>query len=232
MQRSRNRNATGRKLGALTVFTFLAAGSAFGQTSAGLRVEIPFAFTAGAKTLSPGMYTFSMRAGSGWLELQSAGGKGTPVSIITALGGPSDFRDDTLVFDKTNGGRTLSEVWMRGADGVLVHRAPESHTHEMLIGSGGQGESVSGKTAYERTCRRCHGPNGTGDERADKFFNLTIPRLSSAYVQDKSDAEIKEVITKGRRAMEPVRIEETGFRHPLTSQSADAVIGYVRSLKR
>jgi mono/diheme cytochrome c family protein len=225
-------NAAGRILRTLGMFTVVATGWAFGQTTAILRVEIPFPFTAGTKALAPGMYMLSTWAGNGWLDLRSNSGEAVRVPIITGLGGPSEFRNGTLVFDKANGGRTLSEVWMPGAQGVLLHRTPAGHTHEMLIGAAANTESLSGKAAYERTCRRCHGSEGKGDENADKFFNTKIPRLGSAYVQDKPDAEIREVITKGRRAMDPVQIEETGFRHPLSPQSADAVIAYVRTLRR
>jgi hypothetical protein len=71
-----------------------------------------------------------------------------------------------------------------------------------------------------------------GDERADKFFNLPIPRLSSAPVQAKSDAELRELITKGSSQVPPVEIDEAGFRHHLPPQDVDAVISYVRTLKR
>ena len=47
--------------------------------------------------------------------------------------------------------------------------------------------TVSGKAAYNLTCGRCHGTDGKGDERADKFFKTTIPRLNSADVQGKSN---------------------------------------------
>jgi mono/diheme cytochrome c family protein len=95
-----------------------------------------------------------------------------------------------------------------------------------------QNPNVSGRVAYDRTCSRCHGPAGRGDERADKFFNVTIPRLSSAEVQSKSDAELREIITKGSRVMPPVEVDESGFRHRLPPVDVDAVIAYVRTLKQ
>jgi hypothetical protein len=51
-------------------------------------------------------------------------------------------------------------------------------------------------------------------------------------VQGKSDAELKELITKGSGAMPPVEIDESGFRHRLPAQDVDAVIAYVRTLKK
>ncbi|MDR3674619.1 MAG: cytochrome c, partial [Acidobacteriota bacterium] len=111
---------------------------------------------------------------------------------------------------------------------------PKSHPHEVILLSDGmdQNRSVSGKVAYEQTCMRCHGATGKGDKNADKFFNVTIPRLSSAEVQSKSDDELKEIITKGSRAMAPVEIDESGFRHRLPPQDVDAVIAFVRTLKQ
>ena len=73
----------------------------------------------------------------------------------------------------------------------------------------------SGKTTYNLTCARCHGSDGGGNTQADQFFHTNIPRLNSAAVQSKSDAELKETIAKGIRAMPPVEIEESGFRHHL-----------------
>jgi len=81
-------------------------------------------------------------------------------------------------------------------------------------------------------CGKCHGQDANGNEQADKYFNTTIPRLSSAEVQGKSDAELKEIITKGTREMPPVEIDESGFRHRLPPESVDAVIVYVRTLKK
>ncbi len=71
-----------------------------------------------------------------------------------------------------------------------------------------------------------------GDKSADKFLNTTIPGLRSAEVQEKSDAELREIVTQSGRTMAPVEIDEVGFRHRLPPESVDAVIAYVRTLKR
>lgn len=90
----------------------------------------------------------------------------------------------------------------------------------------------SGKAIFDGTCKNCHGPEGKGDAMADKFYQVQIPRLNSAYVQDKSDDELKEIITKGRRKMEPVKAGQPSAQHRLEPESVDAVIGYVRTLKK
>jgi mono/diheme cytochrome c family protein len=101
----------------------------------------------------------------------------------------------------------------------------------MSSGSGPD-TNLTGKAAFDRTCRRCHGLDGAGEPRADKFFGTSIPRLNSADVQSKSDAELKEIITTGRRGMAPVEIDEAGFRHRLPPELVDTLIAYVRTLKK
>jgi len=230
MQQMKTRGAMARRLMAFILVTFFAAVPAFGQSE---RVKIPYEFTFASKVLPAGMYTFSVTGTT--LQVQSATGEALRSIIITRLGGPSEFlRDGSLVFDKTAGGRILSEVWMPGTDGILVHSNPKGYSREILIFTSGlnQNPNISGRVAYDRTCGKCHGPDGKGDERADKFFNITIPRLSSAEVQGKTDAELREIITKGTSTMPPVEIEESGFRHRLPPQAVDAVIAYLRTLKR
>jgi cytochrome c553 len=232
MQQMKTRSAMARRLIAFIIVTFFAVGLAFGQAGQNMRADIPYEFTVGSKVLPAGVYTFSVS--NSVVRVQSATGAVSPVLIISRLSGPTEFlKDGTLVFDKTGGGHILSEVWIPGTDGILVYGSPKNSSREILLVSFlNQNRKVSGKVAYDRTCGRCHGPEGKGDERADKFFKTTIPRLSSAEVQSKSDAELRDIISKGTSVMPPVEVEEAGFRHRLPLQDVDAVIAYVRTLKR
>ncbi len=218
----------------LILVTICAAGSAFGQGVEAVRAQIPYEFTFASKVLPPGTYTLTVTKFG--LQAQSASnGEVYRASIITRLGGPpAMFQGGSLVFDKSGGTRILAEVWMTGADGILLHSTPKGHAHEVVLLSEDfdAKSNLSGKAAYNQTCIRCHGPAGKGDKNADKFFNTTIPRLNSAAVQSKSDAELKELITQGSKAMPPVEIDEAGFRHRLPPQDVDAVIAYVRTLKQ
>jgi hypothetical protein len=233
MQQTKIQDAMARSLMGLSLFTFLAVGPAFGQAHS-VRVEVPYAFTVGSKALPAGTYTFSLPVDSpAWIEVKSAAATSARAHVVTRLGGPTEFQDGSLVFDKSDGTRVLSEVWIPGTDGILVHAMPKGHTHDILMTSGaGQNVNLTGKAAFDQTCRRCHGPTGAGEARADKFFNTTIPRLNSAAVQNKSDTELKEIITTGRRGMPPVEIEEAGFRHRLAPELVDTLIAYVRTLKQ
>jgi hypothetical protein len=232
MQQTKTLGAMAKRLMAFGLFASFAIGPAFGQTERVVRADVPYAFTVASKTLPAGAYTFSVTPSG--LQVQSATSGAITARIITRLGGPDEFlRDGALVFDKTGDQRVLSEAWIPGTDGMLLHSTPKGHSHDILLFSAGcQNANLSGPVAYDRTCRRCHGPDGKGEPRADKFFSVAIPRLNSAAVQGKSDAELREIITKGSRAMDPVEIDESGFRHRLPLQSVDAVIAYVRTLKQ
>jgi len=232
MRKLTSRGVTARTFAALSLFTLLASAPIFGQTRQLVRAEIPYEFTFASKVLPAGTYTFTVTESS--VLVKPASGESFHSVILTRLGGPTEFlQDGALVFDKAGTVRILSEVWLPSSDGVLLHSTPKDHKHEiLLLGSGAPNPNLSGKAAFDQTCRRCHGPDGKGEARADKFFGTKIPRLGSEEVQGKPDAELKEIITKGSRAMDPVEIEESGFRHRLPQQSVDAVIAYVRTLKQ
>lgn len=219
-------------LAALALVTFCGVG--FGQSVEAVRAEIPYEFTVGSKVLPAGRYTLTVTKFG--LQVQSVtGGDVYRASIVTRLGGPSAlFQGGSLVFDKSGSVRILSEVWMAGSDGILVHSTPKGHEHDVVLLSEDFDEksSLSGKTAYNETCIRCHGANGKGEKAADKFFNTTIPRLNSAAIQAKSDAELKEIITKGSKSMPPVETDQSGFRHRLPPQDVDAVVAFVRTFKQ
>jgi cytochrome c553 len=233
MQQAIGRNALTRSLMALALVTFFAVGVAFGQTGS-LRFEIPYQFSLGSKVLPPGTYTFSTN--SFGLAVQSAAGAHYSSHVITWISGPAELlRDGSLVFDKSNGSRILSEVWMPGANGLLVHSIPKDHQRDVLMGSSlglNESHAISGKAAFELTCAKCHGADGNGNKDADKFFATDIPKLTSQVVQSKTDDELRRQITIGSSKMPPVEIDESGFRHRLPPPDVDAVIAYVRSLKK
>jgi len=216
---------------ALILVPFFAIGPAFGQVGA-TRFEIPYSFVIGSKSLPAGGYTFSVDALG--LLVKPDSGVAVHGKIITSIVGPSELlRDGSLVFDTSEAGRVLAEVWIPGANGLQLQSIPKDHTRSILSASDlSPTRAISGKTAYSLTCGKCHGQDGNGDVNADKSFNTTIPRLTSAAVQAKTDAQFKEIISKGTSTMPQVEIDESGFRHRLPSQDVDAVIAYIRTLKK
>jgi cytochrome c5 len=223
---------TARNLTTVSLLTLLALASAHGQTGTTLHANVPFDFEAGGKSLPAGTYQFRL-ANEKFLEISSAKASMVRVMIITQLGEGSLFQDADLVFDEFEGHHLLSEVWIPGQDGLLVGTTSKKHTHQMVIAVvSGAAPNLSGKAVFERTCAKCHGPNGQGNPAADKFFKTPVPRLDSAYVQSKSDDELKDIISHGKRNMDPVRMGQATVQHLLDPRSVDAVISYVRTLKQ
>jgi cytochrome c5 len=218
----------------LILVTFFAAGMALGQLAPSVHFTIPYTFTIGSKALPAGTYTFSFSTDSSTITVESDKGGSATARVICGISGPNELFDGGyLVFDKTDSGLVLSEVWISGAGGKLLHPIPEGDSRLGLVGTRlNMKRSYSGKTVYGLTCARCHGDNGKGNPEADKFYGLTIPRLNSAVVQSMSDAKLRQQITLGGSAMPPVEIEESGFRHRLPPQDVEAVIAYIRTLKQ
>jgi len=57
----------------------------------------------------------------------------------------------------------------------------------------------AGEQLYKAKCAACHGPDGKGEVPMGK--KLSAHNLSSAEVQKQSDAQLTEVITKGKNKM-------------------------------
>jgi cytochrome c5 len=213
--------------------TFFATALALGQINPSDRIDVPYAFSVGSKALPAGTYTFTISPDNA-VTVQSATNWSAKVSILSLISGPNVlYEGGYLVFDKTDTGLVLSEVWLTGTDGALVHPIPAGDSSLGLIGTNlATSHTYSGKQIYDSTCARCHGANGKGNPEADKFYGLTIPRLDSAAVQSKSDAALRRQITQGSSAMPPVEINESGFLHRLAPQELDAVIAHLRTLKQ
>jgi hypothetical protein len=194
-------------------------------------IDIPFDFRVGEVVFEPVPYRFSVEDSNARLAMRHKRYemKANVINVISQLGGPARVQDPTLVFDSSGRYRILSEVWIPGSVGLLVHVVPSGHSLETVIGRGF--EKLSGKEAFDRTYKRCHGQEGRGDEAADRFFGENIPRLNSETVQSKSDAELKEIISQGRRQMPPVRLDTPGVGHLLPLESLDELISYLRTLK-
>jgi len=219
-----------RLLISIFVLALLASASAYAQS---FSLDIPFQFTAGEKALPAGAYTFSIKTGKeNRLLISNAQGGQVIMQIISRVNSPAPLFDCGLVFDVAANARTISEAWIPGQGGFLVHNIPVDHTPQRLIGISTGSAKLDGKKAFAQSCAVCHGPQGNGNPDADKFFKITIPRLNSVYVQAKSDQEIREIIVEGRRKMDPARIEDQGMRHLLPTQSIDEIIAYLRTLKK
>lgn len=102
----------------------------------------------------------------------------------------------------------------------------------LALGAPAYASDSQGKEVFEKICSECHGARGSGSVAANNYFKMQIPRLDSAYIQSKSDSELKEVITKGRRLMKPPLTGTPYMRHSVKPELLNDVVAYIRTLKK
>jgi mono/diheme cytochrome c family protein len=88
---------------------------------------------------------------------------------------------------------------------------------------GSAADAKAGQAVYERSCKACHGPDGTANPAIAKMMKVDMQDLKSTQVQAMSDDDIKKIITGGKGKMQPVR--------SISGAALDDVVAYVRSLK-
>jgi len=86
------------------------------------------------------------------------------------------------------------------------------------------GDAKAGQTVYDRSCKTCHGVDGTANPAIAKLMNVPMRDLKSAEVQSLTDDDIKQVITGGTGKMKPVS--------SVSGAAVDDLVGYVRGLKK
>ena len=83
--------------------------------------------------------------------------------------------------------------------------------------------ATAGKVAYDKSCKSCHGADGTANPAIAKMFKVDIRDLKSADVQAVSDDDLTKIITDGTGKMKP----SAGV-----SSSAADIVAYIRTLKK
>ena len=77
-------------------------------------------------------------------------------------------------------------------------------------------DAAAGKAVYDKSCKSCHGADGTPSAGMAKAMNIKDLK-TTAY----SDAEIKTAVTAGKGKMKPMA--------SVTGASVDNVVAYVKS---
>lgn len=77
-------------------------------------------------------------------------------------------------------------------------------------------------SVYKAKCAVCHGATGKGDSPAGK--NMGVLSFSDPKVAGKSDAELKDVIEKGKNKM-------PSYGKSLKPDEIQGLVAYLRSLK-
>lgn len=84
----------------------------------------------------------------------------------------------------------------------------------------GQPAASAGEATYNAKCAGCHGPDGSGDTKMGKM--MKVRDLRSAEVQKQTDAQLAEIIAKGKSPMPPTK--------SLDKAKIDEVVAYLREL--
>lgn len=82
----------------------------------------------------------------------------------------------------------------------------------------------AGQAIYDKSCKSCHGADGTPNAAVAKMMKVDMKDLKSTEVQSLSDDDMKKIITEGKGKMKPVKT--------VSGPAIDDVIAYVRSLKK
>jgi len=85
-------------------------------------------------------------------------------------------------------------------------------------------DAKAGQAIYDKSCKTCHGADGTANPGLAKMMKVDIKDLKSAEVQVMSNEDMKKIITEGKGKMRPVA--------GVSGDDADYAIAYVRSLKK
>ena len=91
----------------------------------------------------------------------------------------------------------------------------------LALGSGVSPGQSAGETLFKTKCAVCHGPDGKGEVPMAK--KLGVRNLGSAEVQSQSDAQIADIVTKGKNKM-------PAFDGKLTQEQIGQLVAYIREL--
>jgi len=85
-------------------------------------------------------------------------------------------------------------------------------------------DAKAGQEVFAKSCKSCHGADGTPNPAMVKMMKVDMKNLGSAEVQALSDADIAKIITEGKGKMKPVK--------SVAGPGVDNVVAYVRTLKK
>jgi mono/diheme cytochrome c family protein len=81
----------------------------------------------------------------------------------------------------------------------------------------------TGESLYKAKCAMCHGPDGAGKTTMGQA--LKIPDLHSEDVQKRSDAELTQIVTKGKNKM-------PAYEAKLSKEQITQLVGFIRDLAK
>ncbi len=84
-------------------------------------------------------------------------------------------------------------------------------------------DAAAGKSAYETSCKKCHGADGAPVAAIAKMMKVEMKHLGSKEVQAKSDAVLKKESVEGIGKMKAI---------PAAAKDADNIVAYIRTFKQ
>jgi mono/diheme cytochrome c family protein len=85
-------------------------------------------------------------------------------------------------------------------------------------------DAKNGSAVYDKSCKQCHGADGTANPTIAKMMNVPMADLKSAEVQGINEAAMKDIVTNGKGKMKAVKT--------VTGGDVDDVVAYVHTLKK
>jgi mono/diheme cytochrome c family protein len=85
-------------------------------------------------------------------------------------------------------------------------------------------DAKAGQEVFSKSCKSCHGADGTPNPAIAKVMKVEMKNLGSAEVQAQSDADLAKIISEGKGKMKPVKT--------VSGPAVDNVVAYVRTLKK
>lgn len=84
---------------------------------------------------------------------------------------------------------------------------------------------AAGKKVYRKRCQSCHAADGSGNHKMAKLLKVSIPPLTGTALEQQNDAEILNIIAKGKGKM-------PGYAKTLSTEERRQVLEYVKTLGR
>jgi mono/diheme cytochrome c family protein len=92
----------------------------------------------------------------------------------------------------------------------------------LFLGTPARGQET-GESLFKAKCAMCHGPDGAGKTSMGQA--LKTPDLHSEDVQKLSDAELTQIVTKGKNKM-------PAYEAKLSKEQIAQLVGFVRDLAK
>ena len=86
------------------------------------------------------------------------------------------------------------------------------------------GNATTGKAAYDKACKSCHGADGAPNTAIAKAMKVQMLPLGDPEVQKLSDEDLKSITTNGKGKMKAIKT--------VSGKTVDDVVAYVRTFKK